>query len=164
MPKLRYAFRITRAPYADLTGEGARLAGGRWNRPGRAAVYASESRALCALESLVHMRPNRVPPDLVLLRIDIPESVSQETWTANKLPKGWTGIGDDATRDRGDAWLESAQAAVLWAPSAIVQQEMNAIINPMHPDHRNMRIAESTPFTFDPRLLPQGVGVNYMDG
>lgn len=152
----RFGYRITRAPYADLTGEGARLAGARWNRPGRAAVYASESRALSILESLVHMRPQRVPPDLVLLRITIPDSVAQETWSVDQLPEGWTDLGDDATRNRGDEWLESARSAVLWVPSAIVHQELNAIINPTHADHRNLQIVESTPFTFDPRLLPQG--------
>ena len=33
------AFRVTRLPYADLSGEGARRVGGRWNSAGRAALY-----------------------------------------------------------------------------------------------------------------------------
>ena len=40
------AFRVTRRPFADLSGEGARLVGGRWNSPGRAALYLAESRAM----------------------------------------------------------------------------------------------------------------------
>ncbi|MBK8348315.1 MAG: RES family NAD+ phosphorylase [Saprospiraceae bacterium] len=48
-------YRITREKYAaDLTGEGARLYGGRWNRPGVAALYTSEARSLAILELLVH--------------------------------------------------------------------------------------------------------------
>ncbi|MHB8148190.1 MAG: RES domain-containing protein, partial [Vulcanimicrobiaceae bacterium] len=33
-----------------LSGEGARLYGGRWNTPGVAALYASSSLALALLE------------------------------------------------------------------------------------------------------------------
>ena len=36
-------------------GEGARLAGGRWNLPGSTVVYASESLALAALETFIHL-------------------------------------------------------------------------------------------------------------
>ena len=35
-------WRLTRRPWADLSGEGARLHGGRWNSPGHAVVYLSE--------------------------------------------------------------------------------------------------------------------------
>ena len=39
---------------AAMSGEGARRYGGRWNPPGLPAVYLAESRALAALEILVH--------------------------------------------------------------------------------------------------------------
>jgi RES domain-containing protein len=151
----RFAFRLVRAPFADLTGEGARLAGGRWNSPGRPAVYAAENLSLSVLEALVHMRPHRVPKDLVVLRISIPDAVPQRSWKAAALPTDWMQVGADAPRRKGDGWLEAAREAVLWVPSAIVREESNAILNPMHPDHARIRVVETTPFAFDPRLLPQ---------
>jgi RES domain-containing protein len=54
-------YRIARAPYADLSGEGARLNGGHWNHVGTPAVYTAENRALAVLEPLVHVTPRRVP-------------------------------------------------------------------------------------------------------
>jgi RES domain-containing protein len=146
-------YRITRAPYADLTGEGARLAGGRWNRPGRAAVYASGSRALALLETLVHVQAYRLPPDLVLLQVSIPESVSRESWSPDDLPDGWREIGADAALDRGDRWLREARAAVLRVPSALVPQEWNAVLNPLHPDHDRIRLVDVSPLRIDPRLV-----------
>ena len=39
----------------DLSGEGARLFGGRWNKKGDAMIYFSEHLSLCVLELLAHM-------------------------------------------------------------------------------------------------------------
>ncbi|MEN8681351.1 MAG: RES family NAD+ phosphorylase, partial [Akkermansiaceae bacterium] len=38
-----------------FSDEGVRLYGGRWNSPDRSMVYLSTSRALAALELLVHL-------------------------------------------------------------------------------------------------------------
>jgi RES domain-containing protein len=38
-------WRLCRRPYADLSGEGARILGGRWNSPGRPVVYFAEHPA-----------------------------------------------------------------------------------------------------------------------
>ena len=38
----------------DLSGAGARATGGRWNARGTPLVYASTSRALACLETVVH--------------------------------------------------------------------------------------------------------------
>src|SRR6185437_10000819 len=50
--QLSKAWRVCRAKYAKnaLDGEGARLAGGRWNAKGTRLVYTSESVALATLE------------------------------------------------------------------------------------------------------------------
>jgi|GEM_PF-4679954 len=48
-------YRIAQTKYAqDITGSGAKKYGGRWNRPGVAALYTSQQRSLCMLELLVH--------------------------------------------------------------------------------------------------------------
>ncbi|HMQ00928.1 MAG TPA: RES family NAD+ phosphorylase, partial [Cyclobacteriaceae bacterium] len=45
-------YRIARTEFCDLSGEGAKQFGGRWNLPGYAAVYAGSSVASALLERL----------------------------------------------------------------------------------------------------------------
>ena len=54
-------WRLCKSKHAAFDGEGARLAGGRWNRRGTAVVYASESLSLAALELLVHVDAALLP-------------------------------------------------------------------------------------------------------
>ena len=55
------SWRLVHARYVAHTfdGEGARLYGGRWNSPGRPAVYTVGSLALAALEVLVHLKSRK---------------------------------------------------------------------------------------------------------
>ena len=48
------AYWITARRHPPFSGEGARLFGGRWNSPGRVAIYCGDSFALAMLERLVH--------------------------------------------------------------------------------------------------------------
>ena len=49
-------FRIAKKQYLkDLSGEGSRLFGGRWNKKGMAMLYFSDSLSTSLLEVLVHM-------------------------------------------------------------------------------------------------------------
>ena len=71
-------WRLTRAVHADLSGEGARRFGGRWNSPGRPLVYTAAEAALTVLEVLevrVHLDLpfELLPDDYVLLTIDTGE-------------------------------------------------------------------------------------------
>jgi RES domain-containing protein len=64
-------WRLARLAHVTLDGEGARLAGGRWNSRGRAAVYTSSRLSLAALELLVHTDVPLVPPDLQIGRAHV---------------------------------------------------------------------------------------------
>ena len=67
-------YRIGKKKYAgDLSGRGAQLAGGRWNRKGIPAIYTSESRALSLLEVAVHVPLGIVPESFVLITLDVPD-------------------------------------------------------------------------------------------
>lgn len=62
--------RLVAAPFAKqaFVGEGARVAGGRWNPKGVPVVYTAASLALAALELLVHTDDDLLPTDLVTSR------------------------------------------------------------------------------------------------
>jgi RES domain-containing protein len=151
-------WRVCRAPFATLDGEGARLYGGRWNPPGVAMVYTATSLALAALETLAHTDPDLVPGDLVALRIetgglDVPAPEEAA------LPEGWrTGGAESRNQAFGDAWVNAATSALLLLPSALLPgaaapAEANVLLSPGHPDAGRVRIAEQVPFAFDDRLL-----------
>jgi RES domain-containing protein len=137
------AWRLCREPFADLTGEGARRYGGRWNSAGRAVVYAASSASLAVLEVRVHLDlpPELLPPDYVLVAIDLGDTEIEQI----------AGTPDDP-QALGDAWLRARRSPVLQVPSSIVAECANFLINPAHPAASGIRIASSRRFAFDRRL------------
>jgi RES domain-containing protein len=136
-------WRICRRPFADLSGDGARLYGGRWNTPGRPLIYAAETAALAVLEVRVHLDLDwdMLPDDYVLVAIDTAAIVAE---TINEPP--------DDPRVIGDAWIESRRSALLRVPSWIVPESYNVLINPTHPAALSIQIGSIRPFQFDQRL------------
>jgi RES domain-containing protein len=151
-------WRVCRAPFAALDGEGARLYGGRWNPPGVAMVYTATSLALAALETLAHTDPDLVPDDLVALRIET-GGLEVPVLDDAVLPEGWRSEGAESRNQAfGDAWVSGATSALLLVPSALLPgaaapAEANVLFAPGHPDADRVRVAEQIPFAFDDRLL-----------
>ncbi len=146
------AFRVTRRPNADLNGEGAWLVGGRWNSPGRPALYVAESRALAVLEVLVHLDLDvqLIPQDYVIMAVDFSALEEASGWMEDgpSLPPS-----DAECRAIGDAFLDSGRAFVLRVPSILVPRASNFILNPVNPLTAYLRIEPLEPFAFDRRLL-----------
>lgn len=139
-------WRLTRAAYADLTGEGARLYGGRWNSPGRAVVYAAAEAALAVLEVRVHLDLpfELLPDDYVLLAIETGDARAEE---------GPAPSDSSACLAYGDRWLAERRSALLVVPSVIVPESRDVLIDPAHPDASGIHIVRSRPWTFDSRLF-----------
>lgn len=141
-------YRIAKAAFCDLTGQGARLYGGRWNSPGRPMVYTASAPSLALLELLVHLDLDLalLPDDYRLLSIDIPDTSAIES-----LPK--TSPNVLACAMAGDAFLNRRAALVLSVPSTIIPQERNLLINPAHPQAAAVRVVSNEAFPIDPRLV-----------
>lgn len=135
-------WRIAKAAYGDLSGEGARLHGGRWNSAGRAVVYLAEHPALALLEVLVHLdlTPELLPDDYVLMEVEAPDGAIPAAPAHRPM------------REAGDLWLQAAKAAFLRVPSALVPRSHNWLLNPAHEDAAHVRIKGTEPLAFDPRL------------
>lgn len=150
------AWRLVKKSRADTAfdGEGAFRFGGRWNNRGQRIVYASSTLALALLEILVHIDPTGPVPELVAIRIDLPERlIEQNAYSradgfADGLP--WP---IQETRQAGNAWARAAKKPVLQVPSAIVPVEHNYLLNPEHPDFENCVVGAAEKFPFDPRLF-----------
>jgi RES domain-containing protein len=145
-------WRLTRRVHAAkrALADGARLNGGRWNPRGMPVVYCGLSIALVALEYFVHLSGDE-PADLVLLEIEVPDGASVESVVARDLPDAWQ---DDlaATQERGRQWLESSGSLLLWVPSAVVPEERNALLNPVHAEWERAAVRILRPFHFDRRI------------
>lgn len=153
----QHAFRLVKARHADtaFSGEGARVAGGRWNLPGTALVYTSETLSLAALETFVHLQPVDRRIRYVWFRVTIPANVAIGELTA--LPDSWRDSPpSEATQAAGTAWAKRASNAVLRVPSILVPGEHNLLLNPQHPHFQRLKISKPEPFDFDGRLWKGG--------
>lgn len=148
---MRISWRLASGRYPPLTGEGARLVGGRWNSAGVPLVYTSESLALCLAECLVHV-PGRLPADYLAFQIGVPED-SVEVVSAHSLSPNWR-HDLAATRMIGDSWLADLRTLALAVPSAVLPYSSNLLLNPLHPRAGEIRVVSQQPFQFDPRLRP----------
>jgi RES domain-containing protein len=149
-------WRICRSKYAAsaFSGRGAEKTGGRWNHKGYAMVYASENLSLAALELFVHVSPGTMPADLVSIRGELPDSVSIEEIDEAALPDNWRVYPAPAALQRlGTEWLLGQTSLVLIVPSAITLLERNILLNPAHPEIKQLRLEAGRPFHFDPRMF-----------
>lgn len=139
----------------DLAGTGAKVTGGRWNRPGTALLYCAESIALASLETFVHLNSSALPLNRYLVRIEILDA----TWnaavvlTAAMASVGWDAIPTGkVSLDFGDAWAASGVSALLLVPSVIVPEEHNILINPLHADAKTITASKIRKWHYDARM------------
>lgn len=147
-------YRLSIDPYSDdLSGTGASLAGGRWNRRGFRVLYTAGSRALATLEVLVHTPAMFIPKSYYLLTIRVPEDTLLSV-PLDQLPEGWDGLSPpDAIKDSTESWLADNRFLILKVPSAVVAGEYNFLTNPLHPRASEVVIIDKRPYQFDSRLL-----------
>ncbi|MDY0071939.1 MAG: RES family NAD+ phosphorylase [Thauera sp.] len=142
----------------DLSGTGAKITGGRWNRAGKSVVYASSSPALACLETIVHLGAAALPLNRYLVAIDIPEEVFARRLQFEELAPAAQRVGWDAlppgrvSLELGDAWLTACRSAMLELPSVIVPEDRNLLINPAHPDATAIKATKLRRFEYDCRL------------
>ncbi|MES2523815.1 MAG: RES family NAD+ phosphorylase [Gemmatimonadota bacterium] len=149
------AWRITTPGQVSLDGEESKAKGGRWHRAGRPLVYAATSGALATLEFLAH-RNGDTPPDLVAMAIDIPDGIRTDQLSTDALPDDWRTPNHPECCAIGEQWLSGpaeARGAVLRVPSAVVPFEENLLIDPAHPDAREIVVAAVEEYRLDQRVL-----------
>jgi RES domain-containing protein len=137
-------YRVCRSIHARLDGEGAKRVGGRWNSPGHAIVYMAQSISLAVLENLVHMSKEDFPVGYVVVSALIPEEL--RILSDEDFP-------DVGPQELGDLWLFSAGSAVLRVRSAVIPDEFNFLLNPLHPEFGQIAAEPPVPFVFDDRLF-----------
>jgi len=115
-------------------------------------IYAGSTIAIAALERFVHLA-GVAPPDLVLVRVELPAGHSAERPRRADLPKDWDRVPPGpASMAFGTAWARERRSLALFVPSALVPEERNVVINPEHPEFASVSMAVERDFSYDPRM------------
>ena len=160
----RRLYRLTGARHAgDLSGKGARLHPGRWNRRGEAVIYTSTSRALALAEVTMHIARHQIPFDLSWTILEVP----QAWWASAVCHAGEVPLDLRESRAFGAAWRAHQASPLLKVPSATFADsagladacDWNVVIHAEHPDvQRELRCVEVRPFAVDARFWSGAAG------
>jgi len=149
------AWRIVKARHKKtaFTGNGCQFASGRWHDLMVPVVYCSDSQALAALETFVHVMQTAKQIQYVSFELVIPKKLIAEVESVASLPTTWwrnpPGI---ETKAIGSSWVQSNASAVLSVPSTVAPAGRNYLLNPAHVDFDQIQIKQHEPFSFDTRL------------
>ena len=142
----------------DISGEGAKRGGGRWNKVGVAMTYCSSTLSLAFVETLVHTNlAGPMPRNRYRIEITIPNTVWRKRAIARSHPD-WPGDWDaepagKGSIDFGTAWRAAGKEAILVVPSVAIPQEENILLNPSHADFKKITARNMGRMDYDPRLF-----------
>ncbi|MEZ4792791.1 MAG: RES family NAD+ phosphorylase [Gelidibacter sp.] len=138
----------------DLSGEGARLFGGRWNKKGYGMLYTSEHLSLSALEMLVHADYKYIGRDFGYIELDLPDDLLIDTLPKALLQQDWRHNPPLVfTQEFGTQWLNSEKSLAIKVPSAVLPSENNLLINPNHPFFKDITIIKKAEVDIDGRVF-----------
>jgi len=133
-------WRLTRAPYVALDGEGARLSGSRYAPPGRRVVSLASEAGLAVLVVLRYLPRDLagIPSDYVL------------GWTeVNALPYRIPDKdGEDVIRAHVGEWLDSKASLIAAVRSKVLPEADVVLLNPEHPKAADVAPLTTRPFSF----------------
>jgi RES domain-containing protein len=118
--------------------------------------YTSSHLSLCVLEVFVHLPPvlRLNIPDFEAVRLSIPDDAGTTHVSVEELEMMLAASDPEAAcRAAGDGWIERGRELILAAPSIIVPEDLNLMLNPAHPRMRDVAIVSARRFRFDARLL-----------
>ena len=145
-------YRLTTGKFAnDISGTGAKINGGRWNPVGLAGLYTSQYISLTILEILVRATRSTTPNSYTLTSFEIPDNSIYQI-QLNKLKNEWK-YDLNYTQGIGEDFLTDNQSLCLKVPSAIVPQENNFLLNPLHREFKRVKIIASELLELDKRLI-----------
>lgn len=147
-------YRISKEKYIrDLSGQGAKIHGGRWNRPGVAALYTSSHRSLALLELIVHFESvDAIQHTFSFARISVPDT-SIISIDIDFQEEYYETFNNDKLWSLTDYYFFELGLLGIWVPSIIIPQEKNLILNTTHEDFRSVKIESTESVKLDPRLV-----------
>jgi RES domain-containing protein len=147
-------YRIAKKKYLnDISGFGAKLYGGRWNREGLQMLYTSAHLSLAVLEVLANQFRKKIDHRFGYITLNIPDKAILDLSDIGKLSENWRASQySQQTIDFGSDWLLSQQSLALKVPSAVLEQESNILINPFHKDFNKLTVKNTAEVNLDGRV------------
>lgn len=146
-------YRIAKKTYlSDLTGTGARLHGGRWNKIGVPLIYTSSHLSLAVLELLANQVRQLVDDSFGYIKISIPDNQIKRIDLPAIHPDWRLSPYHESTIQIGTSWAQIQDSLALQVPSAVLHQEDNVLINPLHPSFNSISIIETGELDLDGRV------------
>lgn len=148
-------YRITQEQFADdLSGNGSRLFGGRWNSEGFFALYTSVTRSMALLETLAHTPAKMLDiKNYQLITLSVPDNLLPEEILLSSLPDFWNAPDTRPfTKRLGDKFLNDKVSLLLSVPCVLMPEEINYVLNPLHKDMRRVKIMHKRRIYFDHRV------------
>jgi RES domain-containing protein len=148
-------YRITQREFSeDITGNGARLFGGRWNSEGFFALYTSSSRSLALLETLAHTPAKMLSVRVYhLITLSVPDNLQTQKISVKNLQPDWDAADTRPfTQKMGDSFLTEKKYLLMEVPSVMMPEEINCVINPLHKDMKQVKLVSKRRIYFDKRI------------
>ena len=141
--------------YMDLSGEGGLGTSGRWHTEGRQIVYLADCPAGALLERIVHLMDRNeggiLPRFYQLLKVVVADELAIKP--LNTIATSDWKERPEFTRNLGDVWLASRESPLARVPSVLAPYTWNYLLNPEHPDAKQIQIVEIIREQFDTRLF-----------
>ena len=132
-------WRLTRAPFAALDGQGALLNGARYAPPGVAVVSLASEAGLAVLVALRYL-----PLDLQGIASDYVLG-----WTeVDALPERVPDPDEDTIRAFVGEWLATNRSLLAAVRSKVLPEADVVLLNPAHPDAAAVPPLTTRPFDF----------------
>lgn len=146
-------YRITKSKHAaDISGTGAALYPGRWNKKGSPVLYTGKTIEIALLENIVHLPP-MIAPQLDLLTVEIPDD-SILTFKPHNLPSNWAQYpAPTILSEIGQKWIDEGKTLALEVPSSIIDTSTNVLLNCNHSRYKEVKVIKQEKFRFDSRLI-----------
>jgi RES domain-containing protein len=142
--------------HCDFEGLGGERTDGRWHTAarGKRIVYLSEHPALALVEALANLKgnPKLFPESFQLMKVAVAGNLATGDVMPDNLPDSWQ---DNLTQTRsiGDSWLVRGDSALLAVPSVPSPESTNYLLNPLHPDAKELAIEWCKWIGYDKRLF-----------
>ncbi|NOX10136.1 MAG: RES family NAD+ phosphorylase [Gammaproteobacteria bacterium] len=143
---------FAKSPQEMLSGEGAFLHGGRWNTKGHRVVYLGGNLATASLELLVYLDSISVLNCFSKIEVTFNDE-HIILIDPDDLPDDWTQPSmTPTTQIIGNDWLSNQESLILQIPSVVIESEHNYLLNPLHPDFKEIETSNITTFKYDSRI------------